>query len=80
MRSGSVVDSCCSVSKRHEGRGVGDGVRLRERSKALKGEPHERIWSEIVTSRWGSDQSVKRLRKPVGVRRLGSVDPGNLCC
>jgi len=32
--------------KRREGSGVGNGVRLRERGKALKGEPHERIWHE----------------------------------
>jgi hypothetical protein len=30
----------------HEGRGVGDGERLHGRSKALKGEPHERIRHE----------------------------------
>jgi hypothetical protein len=34
------------VSERQEGRGVGDGARLHERSKALEGEPHERIWHE----------------------------------
>jgi hypothetical protein len=33
-------------TQRQEGTGAGDGVRLRERSKALKGEPQERIWSE----------------------------------
>jgi len=51
-------------SQRQEGMGVGDGVRLHERSKALKGKPHERIWPEIVASRRGAGQSVKRLRKP----------------
>jgi hypothetical protein len=34
------------VSERQEGTGAGDGERLHERSKALKGEPHERIWHE----------------------------------
>jgi len=34
-------------TKRQEGSGIGDGIRLHERSKALKGEPHERIWHEI---------------------------------
>jgi hypothetical protein len=33
--------------QRHEGKGTGDGVRLRSRSKALKGKPQERIRSEI---------------------------------
>jgi hypothetical protein len=33
--------------QRQEGRGVGDGVRLRGRNKALEGEPHERIRHEI---------------------------------
>jgi hypothetical protein len=32
--------------QRQEGNGAGDGVRLHGRSKALKGEPHERIWHE----------------------------------
>jgi hypothetical protein len=35
------------VFQRQEGNGTGDGVRLRGRSKALKGEPHERIRHEI---------------------------------
>jgi hypothetical protein len=33
-------------SQRQEGNGAGDGVRLHGRSKALKGEPQERIWHE----------------------------------
>jgi hypothetical protein len=32
--------------QRQEGRGAGNGVQLHERRKALKGEPHERIWHE----------------------------------
>jgi hypothetical protein len=34
------------AGERHEGTGVGDGVRLHERGKALEGEPQERIWPE----------------------------------
>jgi hypothetical protein len=32
--------------QRQEGNDAGDGERLHERSKALKGKPHERIWHE----------------------------------
>jgi hypothetical protein len=34
------------VAQRQEGNGAGDGERLHGRNKALKGEPHERIWHE----------------------------------
>jgi len=37
----------CGWTERHEGIGAGDGVQLCGRKKALKGEPHERIWHEI---------------------------------
>jgi hypothetical protein len=40
--------------QRHEGNGAGDGVRLRERSKALEGKPHERIWSETRPASMGT--------------------------
>jgi hypothetical protein len=59
------------MCQRQEGIGAGNSVRLRERSKALKGEPHERIWPEIVVSRHALCERVKRLRKPVGARRFG---------
>jgi len=51
-------------AQRHEGSGIGDGIRLRERKKALKGEPHERIWHEIGPVSDGAEESVMRLRKP----------------
>jgi hypothetical protein len=51
---GMVCGSWLASIQRQEGIGVGDGVRLRERKKALKGKPQERIWSEIVASRLGS--------------------------
>jgi hypothetical protein len=35
------------LAERQEGKDAGDGVRLRGRNKALKGEPHERIRPEI---------------------------------
>jgi hypothetical protein len=41
----SVVGFGAQV-ERHEGNGAGDGVRLRERKKALEGEPQERIRHE----------------------------------
>jgi hypothetical protein len=59
-----------ALGQRHEGMGAGNGVRLRERSKALKGEPQERIRSETMAGRHWADRSVRRLRKPgdAGVR------------
>jgi hypothetical protein len=39
--------------QRQEGTGAGNGVRLRERSKALKGEPHERIRHETRSAGTG---------------------------
>jgi hypothetical protein len=37
---------CETTFQRQEGNDVGDGERLHGRSKALEGEPHERIWHE----------------------------------
>jgi hypothetical protein len=39
-------DGWKQAPQRQEGNGTGDGVRLRGRSKALKGEPQERIRHE----------------------------------
>jgi hypothetical protein len=44
MRSGGQAQG---AFQRQEGKGVGDGERLHEGSKALKGEPQERIRHEI---------------------------------
>jgi len=50
--------------QRQEGSGAGDGERLRERSKALKGESRKWIRYEIRPADTRADESVKRLRKP----------------
>ena len=53
------------VSQRREGSGVGDDERLRERNKALEGEPHERNRYETRPAGVGRS-GVRGLRKPEG--------------
>jgi hypothetical protein len=48
------------VFQRQEGNGAGNGVRLHGRSKALEGEPHERIWHETRSAGSG------RMKAPRG--------------
>lgn len=55
---------CRALAQRHEGKGTGDGVRLREGKKALKGKPQERIRSETVAGRLEAEEGVRRLGKP----------------
>jgi len=56
------------ASSRQEGNEIGDGFRLHERGKALKGKPHEWIWYEIRPVSERADEGVRRLRKPEDAR------------
>jgi len=55
------------AGQRQEGSGTGDGERLRERRKALKGESRKWIRYEIRPADMRADKDAKRLRKPEGV-------------
>jgi len=59
--------------QRQEGQGAGDGVRLRGRSKALKGATPRADLAWNKASRHEADESVERSRKPEDASELGEV-------
>jgi hypothetical protein len=61
--------------QRQEGTGAGDGVRLRERKKALKGEPQERIRSENGRQARGGVEASGGWEN-LETQGLGKVSPG----
>jgi hypothetical protein len=58
-----------------EGNGAGDGERLHERRKALKGEPHERIWHETRPAGSGRIKA-SRGRENLKAQAVGRGKPG----
>jgi hypothetical protein len=64
------------VAQRQEGNGVGDGVRLRGRNKALEGATPRADPARNKAGRHGADESVERSRKPEDASESGEASPG----